>query len=153
MVANAPTLLASALRFGEAIRNNLKLDGTSRELVIMAVARLEGGVYEWVQHIPIAERAGCTREQIAALEELRFDDGVFDARRKAMLVLVREVMRKVKASEAAVNAAKAHFSDQEIVEIIFTAGFYMMVARLTETTRVEIDGPQGVAVPDWGRVE
>jgi alkylhydroperoxidase family enzyme len=97
-------------------------------------------------------RAGCTKEQVAALEALRFDDPVFDSRAKALLALVREVVQKVKASEAVVEAAKAQFSPQEIVEIILTCGYYMTMARLTETTRVDIDAPEGVPVPDWQRV-
>ncbi len=118
----------------------------------MAVARLEGGIYEWVQHVPIADRAGCVKEQIAALEALKFDGPSFDARAKAMLRLVREVVRDVRASEDAVNGANAYFSPQEIVEIILTAGFYMTMARMTETTRVDIDAPPGVAIPKFEKV-
>jgi alkylhydroperoxidase family enzyme len=105
-----------------------------------------------VQHVPIAERAGCTKEQIAALEALRFDDASLDARAVAMLRLVRGVVREVAAGEAAVEEARRHFSPQEIVEIILTCGFYMTMARLTETTRVEVDPPPGVSVPHWTRV-
>ena len=120
-------------------------------MIILAVARLEGGIYEWVQHVPIGERAGCTKEQIAALEVLRFDDPAFDPRARAMLKLVREVVQKV-GDAATVETAKVQFSPQEIVEIILTCGFYMTMARLTETTRVDIDAPPGVAVPGWHKV-
>jgi alkylhydroperoxidase family enzyme len=152
MWANAKTCFRPGLSFGGAILSKQKLGADLRELIILGVARLEGGIYEWVQHVPIGERAGCTKEQIAALEALRFDDTAFDARAKAMLRLVREVVRDVKASEAAVEDAKAHFSAQEIVEIILTAGFYMTMARMTETTRVDIDAPPGVDVPSWRKV-
>jgi len=152
MWANAATCFRPGLSFGTAILSKQKLAPDLRELIILCVARLEGGIYEWVQHVPIGERAGCTKAQIAALEALRFDDSVFDARAKAMLRLVREIVRDVKASEAAVEAASAQFSPQEIVEIILTAGFYMTMARMTETTRVDIDAPPGVAVPEWGKV-
>jgi len=152
MMSNAATCFAPALGLGNAILTQQKLDKALRELIILAVARLEGGIYEWVQHVPIGERAGCTKEQINALEALQFDDPAFDARAKAMLRLVYEVVREVKASEAAVTAANAHFSPQEIVEIILTCGFYMTMARLTETTRVDVDAPPGVAVPTWHKV-
>jgi AhpD family alkylhydroperoxidase len=152
MMSNAKTSFAPALGLGNAILTQQLLDKALRELIILAVARLEGGIYEWVQHVPIGERAGCTKEQIAALEALRFDDAVFDARARAMLRLAYEVVRDVKASEAAVAAANAHFTPQEIVEIILTCGFYMTMARLTETTRVDVDPPPGVAVPEWGKV-
>jgi alkylhydroperoxidase family enzyme len=153
MWANAGTCFRPGMRFGNAILTKQKLAADLRELIIMTVARLEGGIYEWVQHVPIAERAGCRKEQIAALEALKFDDASFDARAKALLRLVREVVRDVKASEDAVNAAKAQFSAQEIVEIILTTGFYMTMARMTETTRVDIDAPPGVTVPTWSKIE
>ncbi len=153
MMSNANTCFAPALGLGNAILTQQKLDKALRELVILAVARLEGGIYEWVQHVPIGERAGCTKEQIAALEALHFDDATFDARAKAMLRLVYEVVREVKASEAAVAGANAHFSPQEVVEIILTCGFYMTMARLTETTRVDIDAPPGVEIPEWTKVD
>jgi alkylhydroperoxidase family enzyme len=152
MWANATTCFRPGLSFGTAILSKQKLAPDLRELIILGVARLEGGIYEWVQHVPIGERAGCTAAQIAALEALRFDDAAFDARAKAMLRLVREVVRDVKASEAAVEGASAQFSPQEIVEIILTAGFYMTMARMTETTRVDVDAPPGVAIPTWERV-
>ena len=152
MMSNAQTCFAPALGLGNAILTQQELEKALRELIILAVARLEGGIYEWVQHVPIGERAGCTKEQIAALEALRFDDAAFDARAKAMLRLVCEVVRDVKASEAAVKDANAHFSPQEIVEIILTCGFYMTMARLTETTRVDVDAPPGVTVPGWHKV-
>ena len=152
MWANAETCFRSGLRFGNAVLTKQKLAANLRELVIMTVARLEGGLYEWVQHVPISEQAGCTKPQIAALEALKFDDQAFDARTKAMLQLVREVVRDVKASEETVKAAQAHFSPQEIVEIVLTTGWYMTMARMTETTRVEIDAPPGVAVPSFSKV-
>ena len=153
MWANAATCFRPGLSFGTAILSKQKLAPDLRELIILAVARLEGGIYEWVQHVPIGQRAGCSDGQIAALESLCFDDAAFDARAKAMLKLVREVVRDVKAGEATVEAAKAHFSAQEIVEIILTAGFYMTMARMTETTRVDVDAPPGVTVPEWGQVK
>jgi alkylhydroperoxidase family enzyme len=153
MWANAATCFRPGLSFGTAILSKQKLAPDLRELIILTVARLEGGIYEWVQHVPIGQRAGCSDAQIAALEALRFDDAAFDARAKAMLNLVREVVRDVKAREETVEAAKAHFSGQEIVEIILTTGFYMTMARMTETTRVDVDAPPGVSVPEWGRVK
>jgi len=152
MMSNAQTCFAPALGLGNAILSKQKLHKALREMIILAVARLEGGIYEWVQHVPIGQRAGCTDAQIAALEALRFGDPAFDARAKAMLGLVREVVQKVKADEATVEAAKVQFSPQEIVEIILTCGFYMTMARLTETTRVDVDAPPGVVVPTWHRV-
>ena len=146
MWANAPEMFVSGLRFGGNILARQKLGGDLRELVILLVAKMEGGEYEWVQHVPIAEHAGCRAEQIAALDEGRIEGPEFNAKETALLKLSQEVIRDVRGSEASVAEAKKHFSPQEIVEIILTCGFYMTMARLTETTRVDIDAPGGAAV-------
>ena len=39
------------------------------------------------------------------------------------------------------------------MEIILTCGFYMTMARLTETTRVDVDAPPGVEIPEWSKVD
>jgi alkylhydroperoxidase family enzyme len=146
MWANAPDCFVSGLRFGGNILARQKLNAALRELVILLVARLEGGTYEWVQHAPIAESVGCRKDQIAALEARHFDASCFDAREMTLLQFSREVICDVKASEESVKAMQKHFSPQEIVEVILTCGFYMTMARLTETTRTDIDAPGGMAV-------
>ncbi len=148
MWANAATCFVPGLRFGGAILSKQKLDAALRELVILLVARLEGGTYEWVQHVPIAEAAGCSKDQIKALEGPHLDAAAFSVREKTLLRFAREVIRDVRASEAAVKAMTEHFSPQEIVEVILTCGFYMTMARLTETTRTDVDPPAGAALID-----
>ena len=88
------------------------------------------------------------KDRLVALEAARISGEEFSPKEQAMLKLAHEVIRDVRASEGTVAEAKKHFSPQEIVEIIITCGFYMTMARLTETTRVEIDAPGGAAVLD-----
>lgn len=146
MLANAPAAFVPCMKLGGAILGRQKLKPELRELVVLLVSRLEVGTYEWVQHVPIAESAGCRKAQIAAIETGRLDDPCFDGREAALLRLAREVIEEVRASEEVVEDAARYFSPQEIVEIIITCGFYMMLARLTETTRTDVDTPAGMAV-------
>jgi alkylhydroperoxidase family enzyme len=146
MLANASAEFVPCMRLGGAILGRQKLKPKMRELVILTVAHLDGGTYEWVQHVPIAEAAGVSRVQIHAIEAGRFDDAGFDGREQALLRLASEVIKKVRADEETVRTANRYFSPQEIVEIIVTCGFYMMLSRLTETTRTDLDPPAGTAV-------
>lgn len=147
MWANAPSMFKPGLRLGGAILGKQKLDSRLRELVILLVAKLEGGEYEWVQHVPIGLGVGCRQDQIDALAKADLKSA-FDAREQSLLKFSKEVIENVRASEETFKDAAKHFSAQEIVEIIFTCGFYMTMARLTETTRVEIDEPGGMPVLD-----
>ena len=146
MLANAPAAFVPSMRLAGAILGKQKLKPELRELVVLLVSHLEVSTYEWVQHVPIAESAGCRKAQIAAIEAGHFDDSSFSDREKALLHLAREVIENVRAEEETVKAAARYFSPQEIVEIILTCGFYMMLARLTETTRTDVDTPSGTAV-------
>lgn len=56
------------------------------------------------------------------------------------------MIEEVRAGEETVKAAVAFFSAQEIVEIIVTCGYYMTLARITETTRVDVEPAGGSAV-------
>ena len=146
MMAHAETCLKPVMKLGGTLLGKLQLDAKLRELCLLHAVKLEGGEYEWVQHVPIARDLGCTDAQIAALD--KGDDGAacFDAREKAALRFTREVVVNVRASEAALAEARKHLSKREVVELILMAGFYVMLARLTESLGVETEAPMGSAL-------
>jgi alkylhydroperoxidase family enzyme len=148
MAANAETLFRPFLGLGTAILGTMQLDAKLRELVILHVGRLSRGEYEWVQHVPIARALGASAAQVAALERGDTDAECFSAAERATLRFTAEVVRDTKASDATFAAARAHLSPREIVELIVTIGYYMTIARITETTAIEIDGPAGTKVVD-----
>jgi alkylhydroperoxidase family enzyme len=153
MWLNSPPSFAAGFEFvWTHLGEELKLDPAHRELVILLVARIEGGVYEWARHEPLSARAGVTPAQLDALKTLRLDAPDFGPVERILLRLVLEVARDVAASAEAVELAKRCFSAQEIVEVIILTGFYMTMARLTETTRTEVDPPPGVRTPTFHRV-
>src|SRR4029450_7004579 len=48
---------------------------------------------------------------------------------------------RARLSDGAFAALERHFPAREIVELLITVGYYMMVARLLESTAVDIDPP------------
>jgi 4-carboxymuconolactone decarboxylase len=144
MIANAESAFRPWLAFGGALLSSLELDARLRELVILRVARLSGAEYEWVQHVPIAQAAGATEEQIGAVDRGDLEaDGLDDLDRVA-LRFTTEVVRDVGASEDCVQALLDNgLSPREVVELLLVIGQYMMVARVMATTRMEIDEPAG----------
>lgn len=51
-------------------------------MVILRVAHIEGGEYEWIQHVPIGIAVGVTQEQIDAIKANRFDADCFGERER-----------------------------------------------------------------------
>ncbi len=143
MIAHAETALKPLMKLGGTFLGKLKLDPLLRELVILHAVNLEGGEYEWVQHVPIVLALGGTQAQIDALKAGDDLAACFSAAEKAALRFTREVVVDVGASEASLTEARKHLSEREIVELILVAGFYIMLARLTETLDIPNDPPIG----------
>jgi len=151
MMAHAEANMIPAMRFANSILHKQKLNHVNRELLILQVAQLESGEYEWRQHVPIALGLGVTQAQIDAVERGKYDDASFNAAERALLAFGREVVVNVRVPDAVFAGMRQHFSNQEIVESIFTVGCYMMMARLTEATETDLDAAAGMSVFDGGK--
>ncbi len=143
MIAHAETALKPLMKLGGTFLGKLELDPLLRELVICHAVNLEGGEYEWVQHVPVVLALGGTQEQIDALQLGDDQAACFSDAQKAALRFAREVVVDVGASEASLAEARKFLSEREIVELILVAGFYIMLARLTETLDIPNDPPIG----------
>jgi alkylhydroperoxidase family enzyme len=148
MMAHAETDFRPLVQLGTAILGRQKLAPKLRELTILRVAALSSARYEWVQHVPIAQATGATTEQVAAIERGDLEAACLQADERLVLRFTTEVVRDVRASDATFAALARTFSPQEIVELILTIGYYMLIARLLETTAVDMDPPAGTAVVD-----
>ncbi|MBI4516540.1 MAG: carboxymuconolactone decarboxylase family protein [Deltaproteobacteria bacterium] len=146
MMAHAETNFRPLVRLGSRILAKQQLSGKLRELAILRVAQLSRARYEWVQHVPIAKAAGASEEQVAALERGDTAAVCFDAREQVMLRFTDELIRDVRVSDATFAAARQHFSARETVELILAVGYYMMIARLLETTAVDLEADAGTKI-------
>ena len=148
MMAHAETDFRPLVGLGTSILGRQKLSAKLRELAILRVAALSPARYEWVQHVPIAQAVGASQAQVAALERGDTEAACFDALERAVLRFTTEVVRDVRASDTAFADVQALLSPQEVVELVITVGYYMLIARLLETTAVDLDPPAGTRVVD-----
>jgi alkylhydroperoxidase family enzyme len=138
MVANSDAIFYPFLMFGNSLLTRAKLAPKLREIAILRVAKLGGSAYEWTQHVPIAKGTGVTDEQIAAIAD---PEGAkcFNELERLVIRFTGEVALNVKASPRLVAELKQHMGPAEIVELIMSIGYWGMVARLLETTEVELE--------------
>jgi alkylhydroperoxidase family enzyme len=148
MMAHAETDFRPLIQLGTAILSQQALSPKLRELAILRVGRLSPAQYEWVQHVPIALATGATQAQIDALAADDVTSPAFDDVERAVLAFVTDVVRNVKASDATFETVGRYLSHREIVELIITTGYYMLIARLLETTAVDLDEPMGTRIVD-----
>jgi 4-carboxymuconolactone decarboxylase len=138
MIANSDAAFYPFSMFGNSLLTRTKLDARVRELAILRTAKVSRSVYEWMQHLPIAKATGVTDEQIAAVENWETAKCFSDLDR-LVLRFTDEVARNVKASRESLEALKKHMGPTEIVELVLSIGFWGMVARVLETTEVELE--------------
>ena len=148
VLAHAQGCVLPQMRLGGAILRDQALDHRRRELLVLMAMALEGGAYEWAQHVEIGVAVGVTHPQVEALERLDLASDIFSAADRAVLAFGRQVVERVRVEDAVFAAARPHLSDQEMVEAILAIGFYMTLARLTEALEVEQDPVQGLRVFD-----
>jgi len=137
-VANSPKVLLNFIRLGNSIIRQTELPPRLREIAILRVAKLTGSEYEWTQHAPLALEVGVSQKQLDSILDWK-NSSVFNDEEHAVLQYTDEVTRKVKVTDQSFNALKNFFSEQAIVELTLTIGFYGMVARLLVPLQVEID--------------
>jgi alkylhydroperoxidase family enzyme len=148
MMAHAETNLRPLLRLGTSILSEQELSGRLRELAILRVATLSRAQYEWVQHVPIANALGISDAQIAAIEAGTVTASCFDSRDQLVLRCTEELVRDVRVSDATFAALAKDFPPRQFVELILAVGFYMLIARLLETTGVDIEPAAGGRIVD-----
>lgn len=143
VLANAPDMLDAWLDFAWSLRDNCTTPRVLRELMILRTASVMRADYEWHQHRHMAGRAGASDAQLDAISAWQTSQ-CYTARERVALMLT-DAMLTGHVNDDVQQELARHFSDQERVELVATAGFYAMVPRVLDALRVPIeeDPPQG----------
>jgi 4-carboxymuconolactone decarboxylase len=138
MIANSDAAFYPFSMLGNSLLTRSKLNARLRELAILRTAKVSKSVYEWTQHVSIAKSTGVTEEQVGAIGNWEAAKCFSDLDR-LVLKFTDEVARDVKGSHETLDALKKHLGATEIVELVLSIGFWGMVARLLETTEVDLE--------------
>lgn len=125
-----------------AIRTAGLLDGGLRELVILLVAVLNRAPYEFVQHAPVALAEGVPQNKVDEVATWQTST-LFTPQERDVLAYAQAMTLTVQVSDAVFAAARAHFSDREMVELTATVAAYNMVSRFLEALQIEPESAAG----------
>ncbi len=139
MIANASdAVFQNFSRLGNSLMTKGKLNGKLREIAILRNARVCNSLYEYTQHVPIAKSTGVTDEELAGIDNWESAKCFTDLER-LVLRFTDEVARNVKGTKTTLEALQKHLGPGEIVELVMAIGFWGMVARVLETTEVDLE--------------
>ena len=146
-LARDPTALEAFLHWGSYILSQRNpLPAREREIAILRIGWLCRSGYEWAQHVPFGRRAGLTDNEVARIKVGPAAEGWSEADR-ALLAACDELHGDHFISESTWTALKAHFSDRQCMNLVFTVGQYTQVSMMLNSFGVQLD-PGLVLDPD-----
>jgi alkylhydroperoxidase family enzyme len=116
----------------------LSLSPRERELAILRVGWNHQAGYEWGHHVAIARGIGMTEQDILAVQE-----GSRSPHLTELECLIVQAADDIKScaeiSGQTWDGLKAHYSDQQMLDLIFTIGQYTLVCIALNSIKVQLE--------------
>ncbi len=137
-LARHPKLMHAYHTFNGHILFTSTLSPRQRELLILRVAALREAVYEWEQHVVLAEEAGLDDEEIARIAAGPDASGwsIEDA---AMVRAVDELVGDAMIGDATWAVLSQTMDDHQLMDLVFTVGAYELLAMAFRSFGVQLD--------------
>jgi alkylhydroperoxidase family enzyme len=116
------------------------LAAREREIVILRIGYLCKSGYEWTQHVDIGKRAGLSDDEITRLKT----GAGWSPADAALIAACDELHTRQFISDATWAALRAHFSEKQCMDVVFTAGQYTQVSMLLNSFGVQLDPGQSL---------
>lgn len=124
-------------------KNTLPL--RARELMILRIAARARAAYEWDQHVRIALRAGVTESEILAAATGAWA-GLAELER-VLLTATDSLLERQGVDDALWARLRAHLTDQQVIDVLYTVGQYLTIATVINTLGVGVQGEPRLALP------
>jgi 4-carboxymuconolactone decarboxylase len=116
----------------------LSITARERELAILRVGWNLQADYEWGHHVVIAKKIGMTEEDILAVRGGP-ESSHLSQLEALILRAADEVKVQAEVSEDTWAGLKQHYSDQQMLDLIFTIGQYTMVCTALRSIKVPLE--------------
>jgi alkylhydroperoxidase family enzyme len=138
-LAHHPELYSRWSGLGRFLLNGSSLPARHREMLMLRMGWLCQSEYEWAQHARIAtSSAGMTDQEIHRIAEGPKAAGWTDFER-SLLRMVDELRYDAMVGAATWRALRAEYSDQQMMEAVFTAAQYQLVSMALNSLGVQLD--------------
>jgi alkylhydroperoxidase family enzyme len=120
-----------------------------REVVIHRTCGLTGNEYEWGVHAAAFGRPlGLDDAQLASTASGAFDDTCWEREQSIVFRLADELHRESSISDELWEELRGAFTDEQIIELVVTAGWYHVIAYVCNGLQIEREAwapafPQG----------
>jgi 4-carboxymuconolactone decarboxylase len=131
--------LASRMRpIGSGILGHGRVEPREREIVIHRTCARAGAEYEWGVHVlAFGKPLGLGDEQIDATVQGSAEDPVWSERDALLIRLADELHEACTVSDALWAELAERFSDDQLLELVITAGWYRLLSYVINAAGVE----------------
>jgi 4-carboxymuconolactone decarboxylase len=138
-LARHPDLALAYRPFGKHILLGSSLPARQKELITLRTALHCGSAYEWVKHEQLARSIGFSDEEIHAVR-IGADAPCWSEADRALLQSVDQLIDKTDIDDVTWEALARHLDEQQLLDVFFTIGSYVMLAMMLNATRVQLEG-------------
>jgi alkylhydroperoxidase family enzyme len=137
-LAHHPDLARAYFTFNGHLLLGTTLSERQRELVVLRVAAVRQSSYEWYQHLFVARDAGITDEEVGRVA-YGPDAPLWSQFEAALLRSVDEMIIDGGISAHTWQELAAELDARQLLDLIFTAGGYDILARLFKSFELAMD--------------
>ncbi len=137
-----PDLMSRMRPLGSGILNHGQVPPRDREIVLHRTCARAGAEYEWGVHaVAFAEAVGLSAEQLAATAAGAdaADDPCWSEGDALLVRLADELHDTSTVSDELWARLAGHYTDQQLLELVVTAGWYRTIAYVTNAAHVPLE--------------
>lgn len=125
---------------GRVLLNASTLPARDREIIMLRMGWLCQAEYEWAQHARIATAAdiGMTAEEIHRIATDP-DSDQWTALERSLMDMVDELRYDAMISDATWQSLRQHYTEQEVMDALFTAAQYQLVSMVLNSVGIQLD--------------
>ena len=136
-MANHEKLAKRWLVFGNHILSKSTLNAREREIAILRVGWLCQAGYEWGQHVVIGKAAGLTDDDIENIK--KGADAGWSQHEALIIKAADELSSDAFVTDETWKGLKQTYSDEQMMDLVFTVGQYNMVSMALNSFGVQLD--------------
>jgi alkylhydroperoxidase family enzyme len=120
------------------LQPNRALLAPLRELAILRAAITGDSKFEYSQHMKVGRMAGLSEDKLAAVKGWATSDK-FDPEERAVMAAADEMVARNLIEDDTFAALKRHFSDEQIMEIVYVIALWRMHGMIVRALHLEYD--------------
>ena len=141
---HAPAFGELAQQLGGYCRFKTAVPPRLSEFAILVTAKLWQAQYEWFAHVPMAERAGVSKETIRDLYRGRLPKSA-SKDELAIYDFIQELYKVRRVSDKNFKRVNAILGDAATVELVGILGYYVLISMILNVFRMS--PPEGEPLP------